>query len=136
MAEEEKAGFITPLGVRPLPNGRCWELLDNLIYKSSGTIVIPKGMMTDFASVPRWLWCVIPPHGRYNYAAVLHDYLYRTQQFPRKEADRMFLEAMKSSGVSKVRRWFMYFGVRLFARKVYKRPHAKRKWCPGSGLNH
>lgn len=40
--------------------------------------VVPKGFVTDFASVPEILQGLIPPTGRYGKAAVIHDYLYRT----------------------------------------------------------
>lgn len=41
-------------------------------------IRVPKGFITDFASVPRILHSVLPKTGKYGKAAVLHDYLYRT----------------------------------------------------------
>jgi len=39
-------------------------------------ITIPKGFVTDYASVPRYLWWLYPPVGGYDDAAVVHDYLY------------------------------------------------------------
>lgn len=38
-------------------------------------ITIPKGFLTDGASVPRPFWSLLPPWGDYGQAAVLHDYL-------------------------------------------------------------
>lgn len=36
---------------------------------------VPDGFVTDGASVPRALWWLFPPTGRYFLAAVVHDYL-------------------------------------------------------------
>lgn len=36
---------------------------------------IPKGYVTDFASVPKFLWSILPPLGRHNLAALLHDWM-------------------------------------------------------------
>ena len=49
-------------------------------------------------------------------AAVLHDYLYATALMPREAADRLFLEAMTSSGVGRIKRRAMFAAVRLFGR--------------------
>ena len=59
-------------------------------YGSKG-ITVPFGFVTDFASVPRLLWSLFPPIGRYGYAAVFHDFVYWEQDaITRKEADRVF----------------------------------------------
>ena len=39
--------------------------------------------MTDFASIPRPLWSILPQWGRYGNAAVVHDFGYWTQTRPR-----------------------------------------------------
>lgn len=38
-------------------------------------VVVPAGFVTDGASVPRPLWPLFPPTGRYFAAAVVHDWL-------------------------------------------------------------
>ena len=80
-------------------------------------IVVPEGFRSDFASLPRFLWSIIPPYGKHGKAAFLHDFLYeavRRQRFSRVIADALFLEAMGVLGVSRLRRYLMYAGVRLF----------------------
>ena len=91
-------------------------LLDDLIYYSDiiGTVVVPKGFRTDFASTPRFTWIFFDPHDVYAPAAVIHDYLYKTGSCTRKEADAVFLEAMKDLKVDRFRRNVMWAGVRLF----------------------
>ena len=74
---------------------------------------MPAGFETDFASVPRLFWRVVPPWGRYSPAAVVHDYLYHTGKVSRLAADRLFLELMAALGVPLWKRQIMYWAVRL-----------------------
>lgn len=76
--------------------------------------VVPQGFRSDFASVPRFLWPVLPPHGRVRKSAVLHDWMYTQATIPRAYADTMFLEAMAVDGVPWLQRVAMYLGVRIF----------------------
>lgn len=72
--------------------------------KESGRwIHIPAGYLTDGASVPRLLWSIIPPWGRYGQAVVVHDFLCeylsitengRPKRITREEADNILAEAM------------------------------------------
>ena len=77
------------------------------------TLTIRAGFVTDGASVPRGLWNVLPPFGRYSQAALLHDWLYYSGEYTRAAADRLFLDAMRSCGVPLWKRWVMYSGVRM-----------------------
>lgn len=93
-----------------------WKLVEELRYRGNEHLfVVPKGFVTDFASVPRPLWSLIPTYGRYTKAAVLHDYLSR---FPneadinRCDADGIFRKVMHELGVGYVRRRMMWAAVR------------------------
>jgi len=60
---------------------RIWEVYTPFEYHigsedSNDIITIPKGMSTDFASVPRLLWAILPPDGQYTAATIVHDFLY------------------------------------------------------------
>lgn len=125
--------FETPLFLEYLDGG-SWRLERSFSYlwdrtKVAGTpltlVSVPAGTETDFASVPRIFWNILPPYGAYGKAAVLHDYVYRTPTCPftRAEADALFRDAMKDLGVSAVVRNVMYRGVRLFGRRAF-RPRA------------
>ena len=81
---------------------------------SEDKIVVPKGFETDLASVPWPASMLIPKSGKYNQAAVLHDWLYNQQERPRAECDKIFLEAMEVVGVSLAKRRIMYRAVRWF----------------------
>lgn len=122
--------FERPLDLRD--NGdMTFTLLAGFEYRTSSTgagiqVHVPRGFKTDFASVPRILWAIFPPHGRHGKAAVIHDYLYklcRVNKFSRAVADSIFLSAMKELGVSWWRRYTMYLAVRCAGWAV-----VRQKW--------
>ena len=98
-------------------------------------VSIPIGFRTDFASVPRLFWRVIPPIGLYGKAAVVHDYLCENKHawqidnqgnsacymVSRKEADKIFRDAMQVLGVGKIKRNIMFLGVRLYSIFTFKK---------------
>ena len=107
--------FVTDLHVTPVGNRR-WRLLAPLAYDASDGIayIVPPGFVTDFASVPRAWWWLIPPTGRYAAAAALHDWLYAGDRgVTRRQADALFREAMEVAGVSRWTRTIMYAAVRV-----------------------
>lgn len=95
---------------------KLWKTYRNLQYtsKDGHVIEVPKGFITDFASVPRIFWIFFPPDGIYTAAAVVHDYLYNVKVLDRKTSDGIFLEAMKVLEAKFYTRYPMYLAVRLF----------------------
>ncbi len=89
-------------------------------------VEIPEGMTTDLASVPRLLWPILPPHGSYGPAAIVHDWLYRHHtidgqaMITRAQADAIFLAAMQELGVGWATRWTIYLAVRIGAWWAWK----------------
>lgn len=117
--------FTDPADLRMLGDGE-WELLSPFSYHvgqypSDDVITVPAGFVTDLASIPRLFWSVLPPHGRYAKAAIIHDYLYVEAIKTREYADKVFLEAMEVLGVSWVKRRIMYAAVRMFGAGNYNR---------------
>ena len=119
------SSFTSDLIITPMPDGRRWKLLRSFTYYvgkgHTNKVVVHRGFITDFASVPQPLWWLIPPWGKYGKAAIVHDYLYQHQTVSREDADRIFLEAM---GVLKVKNWRkypMYLAVRLFGWVAWKK---------------
>jgi hypothetical protein len=118
--------FPQPLELEYM-DGRYFKLTADFVYEVNNhrIVTVPKGFVTDFASVPKILWNVLPPTGSYGKAAVIHDWLYqfRTTEdlagraYPeevwRYQADWILLGAMKSLGVSGFTRHVIYWGVRL-----------------------
>lgn len=119
---------MTNLAREPLDlryrDGRDWELRAPFTCtpRRGLTLAVPKGFVTDFASIPRVCWRVWPPTGRYGKAAVLHDYVYRTPRVPlsRAEADGLFWDAMRVLKVSVVTCVVLYAAVRVFGRWSYR----------------
>lgn len=107
--------FPNPLQAELLPDRKTWRLLAPFSYldPDHGLIEVPAGFETDFASVPRWplMFALLGQYG--HAAAVLHDRLYSTGQLSRADADRVFLNALRSSGIARWRAWLMWAGVRI-----------------------
>lgn len=142
------SSFTTPIVARMLACGKNFELVEGFEYytfldpkgkavgvdpgeqrknKPTWVIRIPKGLVTDFASVPSVLWSVAPPIGLHSKAAVVHDYLYIAVVGTRKWADKVFFEAMKAAGVGWFRRNAYYYAVRLFGGFVWRRYKAMKE---------
>lgn len=99
------------------PDGVNYMLFRDLTYdigtRTGLRIVVPRGFVTDFASVPRALHSVIGPTGRYTNAAIVHDYLYWIQTCSRGQSDNLMAIAMREAGVSALQEWNIYNAVRL-----------------------
>lgn len=102
------------------PDGEMWMVAESFKYyvgseDSDEVIEVPKGFMSDGASIPKIFWSLIGgPTGKYFYAAILHDYLYYTKTYKRWKADKIFYEAMGVLGVPNWKRSIMHLAVRLF----------------------
>lgn len=111
--------FYGPLDTRDLnqevPEGRVkLKLLAPLVYDSAvleRRVVVPQDFVTDLASIPRPLWVAIPPSGRYNRAAVIHDWLYQSGVCTRMQADNAFSVAMAEDRVRSTLRYVIWSGV-------------------------
>ena len=104
-------------GVRPSGNNRAFVLLEPMTYMVGTTgigITVPAGFVTDYATIPEWLWSLYSPHDQYSRAAIVHDYLYWSQLCTRPQADNLFMIAMKESEVPQSTRQNVYAGVHLF----------------------
>jgi hypothetical protein len=131
------SSFTTKLVVSPMDNGRDWELQAKFTYHvgskfSRKWVNVPAGFVTDFASVPKFLW-FLPRWATYSKAPILHDYLYETQTLmgkpiTRKQADQVFLEAMHVDWQTHQTRYIVahieYIAVRLFGMWAW---NSKRK---------
>ena len=111
--------FTNILLVSPMADGKRWIIRSDFGYDvgeegSDESINVPVGFKTDFASIPRILWGVIPRWGRYGNAAVVHDYCYWSQTYTRKRSDEIFMEGMTVLKVSSLLRHIIYFAVRIF----------------------
>jgi hypothetical protein len=110
--------FTTPL-VADKISEKEWILKDSFeyhigSYPSEEIIKVPIGFITDFASIPKVFWGILPPDGPYAKAAVIHDYCYRYGLYTRRRSDQIFLEGMEVLEVERWKRTTMYYAVRDF----------------------
>jgi len=123
------SSFTENLIVSPLKNGRNWVVRKEFFYDvgfegSGDTIVVSCGFVTDFTTVPRFLWSIFPKWEKYGNAAIIHDYLYFSHERTREEADKIFYEGMIVLGVSKLKAQILYNAVRIFGKDKYKNSRA------------
>lgn len=77
------------------PNGiRLYEVRETVFIQG---IRVPKGYVTNGASIPKVLRNLISPTGSLFRAAVMHDYLYSTKCFSRKKSDGKFRKAIEAT---------------------------------------
>jgi len=71
--------MVSKIIVEFIPAPHWWKKSNWKLHKkyetANGHYVIPKGFVSDGASIPRALLRVFSPTGRYFGAAILHDYL-------------------------------------------------------------
>jgi hypothetical protein len=111
------SSFTDPLTVTKI-GARTWRVERAFTYfigteNSDNFIVVPNGFETDFASVPRFFWRILPPDGEYTQAAVLHDFMI-THGWLKSTSDFVFYEAMGVLQVPSWKRSVMFFAVRMF----------------------
>jgi len=92
-----------------LPNN--WILIADYIC-DDGTI-IPRGFVTDYASIPRPLWLFLSPTDLGD-GPVEHDWKYRNGIGSRLQVDRDFMTKMTADNVPAWKRRGAYYGVRTF----------------------
>lgn len=120
--------FTTKLRIEDAEDGKNWVLIDDLIFVVSPMVdhIVPAGFHTDLASVPRVIRSIVPKTGKYNRAAVLHDYFYRNGEpgITKKYADKLFLKAMLDCGVKRYKAKSIYNGVKWCGGPSWKKGHA------------
>ncbi len=75
-------------------------------------VTVPKGFVTDLASIPQIFFSLLRPDGEYAYPAIIHDYLYWDQPISREEADEIFKLAMQDFEVNAAVKWLIHQTVR------------------------
>lgn len=107
-----------------------WRLLEPVVYRGRDeTFTVPRGFVTDFASVPRIFFWLVPTYGVYTKAAILHDYLIgRPDLISRADADGIFRRTLLELGVPFVRRWMMWAAVRLQSNLTGATPLEVAQW--------
>lgn len=90
-----------------------------------GHVSVPKGFVSDGASIPRFAWSIVGhPFSGYLAAAVVHDYLYRKGSVPlcsRKDADKVLRDLMRTLGYGWIKARTFYFAVRVAGWRSWKK---------------
>ena len=113
--------FNSPLDIRHI-GAHTFLLLAPLVYENKQFVItVYDGFDYDGASIPKALWSVIgcPMGELYSSAACIHDALYASRLLDRKSCDKIFHEAMLSSGVDSALAKKMYLAVRAFGESSY-----------------
>ena len=120
---EVKLMEMSKLLVKDLMNGK-FELVSDYIYQIENYVIkVPRGFITDYASIPKIFRPIVLPYGKHSGASVVHDYLYSKScelNIERKKADKIFLEILKEEGVNPILARLMYIAVRVFGKIRYK----------------
>lgn len=107
-----------------------FELVEPVRFRSDllgGIIEVPKGYISDLASIPQFAWSIFlaPDDPRIELGAWVHDLLYQSRgelwiegcraRYSRAMADRVLAyEAMTDLGASASQRWVVYEALRRF----------------------
>ena len=122
------SSFTSPLVVSVMLDGKYWRLERPFTYHigskhSRAYIRVPRLFLTDWASIPKFIFGLLPYWAKYCKAPVLHDWLYQKKgimgkPITRKRADDIFLEAMlvewRWHKSRHIMAYIEYWGVRLF----------------------
>ncbi len=121
--------FTGSLIIEEIKAGKLWKIKEPVIYElgyeGSGKIIkVPIEFITDGASIPWPINIFIAVWGTYGRAAVIHDYLYLCLKTnkphiyakTKKEADKIFLEAMGVLHTNILLKYIMYYSVRFFGK--------------------
>lgn len=96
------------------------EDLDVMLIDCS-KLTVPKGTISNGASVPKIFRGIYSNNGTYTLPSVLHDYLYENNLYNRKFADKQFLIDMGKTNTNWFTKWLFYYVVRIFGGINYKK---------------
>jgi hypothetical protein len=120
------------------------EVSDELEDGFTEYFIVPKGYVTDLASIPRLFWNIVPPNlSEAQQASVIHDYIYSHLYwyYSKNYADRLLRDLMKKDGASKFVYTLFYTAVRCGGKggwsklnQSYPLPHYRVKHPPNCKL--
>lgn len=101
--------LLEPIAWKPNPGSQALPMVE-----------VPRGFVTDFASIPRIFWSLLRPDGEYAHATVIHDYLYWSQTLPKPVADSVFKAAMEDLNVAPATVVTLYNAVKLLGDQAWQ----------------
>jgi hypothetical protein len=104
---------------------KLWMLLAPMKYTTPrGKFTVPKGYLTDHASVPRFFIRIVPPvQSEIAEASVLHDWFYNNNSpsVPRDFADKCLRELTIANGGDKSMAYAAWSAVRTCGWRLYRK---------------
>lgn len=114
--------YLSPLrpDFLPVPINNChWRVVVPFMFSVDGKIFeTPPKMLTDFASVPRFVWSVVDPYSL-GVGPVPHDMGYQTGQESKSYWDSVFEACMLNDFVPAWKRTVAYQAVALFGSSTW-----------------
>lgn len=115
--------FKTDITLTHIPDRSSWNVTADIIYYSERylwCVIVPAGFNTDLASIPRYVWWLIPRDDRHIVdGAVIHDYLYRDGSCTRAQADMILRDAIRERQGKYWYRAIVWSFVRIFGAKAW-----------------
>lgn len=123
--------------VEPVIDQEVWRLTEDFRVEIDGAlIVVPKGFLTDGASIPRFLWrfCGHPMQTKRFPIAVTHDFIYaeggklegrnslrpQPPTITRRDADAIYRDGLTALNFPRLAASLEYWMIRLFGGKHWE----------------
>ena len=108
-----------------------WSIADNKFILTAPLhtpeIIVPAGFITDGASVPQLLQCVVSQYDKHFPACIVHDFHYTYGLVSRERADELLGINLERLGICDALRIAMVAAVRTFGGDhYYNRPYTKK----------
>lgn len=117
--EHLKPDPLKPIWHNLIFGRKRYMLLEHIVFECyldgiKYTIEVPELYITDFGTIPRIIWSILPPdHHHYIRATVVHDYcLSDRSDFSREECHDIFNKALKADKCPKWKRNLMVWATR------------------------
>lgn len=127
----DQAAFLTDPRFEDISEGSVTQklrLMSELVVRSKVlgfSLCVPAGFEFE-ESIPNVLFTISRPRGESKRAACVHDWIYRNGgklsegTVTRQQADAVYHELLRLKGVSPVRSYFRWLGVRLGGSSSWK----------------
>jgi len=120
----EWKSVATPLRMQRFADP-IYILLDPIEWKPNKdqvgfpNVIVPRGFVSDLASIPPLFWSKLRPDGDYAYAAVVHDFLYWNQHVSFENSNKIFKMNMEDFELDTVTVQTLYQAVSHFGRSAW-----------------
>ena len=100
------------------------QLVENFTVSTRyGDVTVPALFLYDGSSMPTFgqvLLNLTPFEPRIRAAALVHDYLYATHKFTKKQSDQIYYDLLIQNGVKRWKAWTSYKGLWFGGGKSWK----------------